>query len=79
MKIEIKGYQNGDADWLFERVIAAAQYAGIGADVTKSIEPGGGGISGPRPSRLFIDGEEVNLHDLEYELRLARVLQVLSR
>ncbi len=47
MKIEIKGYQNGDVDWLFERVIAAAQYAGIGADVTKSIEPGGGGISGP--------------------------------
>ena len=39
MKIEIKGYQNGDVDWLFERVIAAAQYAGIGADVTKSIEP----------------------------------------
>ena len=64
MKIEIKGYQNGYADWLFERVIAAAQYAGI---------------SGPRPSRLFIDGEEVNLHDLEYELRLARVLQALSR
>ena len=39
MKIEIKGYQNGDADWLFERVIAAAQYAGMTSS-TNSALPG---------------------------------------